>query len=490
MLTSDWWIALGANKVITGSAPVRNCALHSRSGAVGFRVGWLAALLLLSTLVFSCGSAQAASAPNRLLALQQDQSLTLTTTKAILVSLPRDASSVLVADPAVADIVVRTPRLAYLIGTKPGETNAFFLDAAGNRILTLDIRVERDLGALQEALDNLLPEGNLQARPLNADIVLSGEVGSSDLAESAQRIARRFVTEDAGVVNLIRITRPEQVLIQVRVTEMRRSIAKKLGVSLAGIDGNVNFRTGFQGLAGLFNDRFGVIDAVGSNILGLNTLSVVLEALEQEGLVKTLAEPNLTAMSGETANFLAGGEFPVPVGRDDNGQITLEFKPFGVGLQFSPVVLANGRINLKIMTEVSALSNEGAFVLADIRVPGLTVRRAETTVEIPSGGSLVLGGLLRNDAANQRRGLPGLVDLPVLGALFRSTEFQREETELVVIAVPYIVNPTRPAALSEPTDGFAPGSDIDRFLLGALARRYPAAGNLQTTSGSIGYIVE
>lgn len=432
---------------------------------------------------------QAAAAGAPILALKDDQALTLTTTKAVLVSLPRDASNVLVADPAVAEIVVRTPRRAYLIGTKPGDTNAFFLDAAGNRILTLDIRVERDLGSLQQALRTLLPEGDLQAHPVSSDIVLTGEVSSSEIADAAHQIARRFVGDDSGVINMIKITRPEQVLIQVRVTEMRRSVAKKLGISLLGTDGNVSYLTGAQGVGSLFSERFGTLGIAASGFLGLDTLTLVLEALESDGLVKTLAEPNLTALSGETANFLAGGEFPVPVARDDDGRITLEFKPFGVGLKFTPVVLADGRISLRIMTEVSALSNEGAFILADVRIPGLTVRRTETTVEIPSGGSLVLGGLLRNDATNQLRGIPGLAGLPVLGPLFRSTEFQTEQTELVIIAVPYIVSPTDPSRLTEPTDGFAPGSDIDRFLLGALARRYPTVP-LPETTNSIGYIVE
>jgi pilus assembly protein CpaC len=201
---------------------------------------------------------------------------------------------------------------------------------------------------------------------------------------------------------MIGITRPEQVLLQVRVTEMRRTVARRLGVSLIGRDSGFSFNSGAQSSSGLFSDLFGA--AVISGSIGTySSIQVLLEALEEDGYVKTLAEPNLTAMSGESANFLAGGEFPVPVARDNNGQVTLEFKPFGVGLKFTPVVLDSGKISMRVSTEVSALSNEGAFELADIRVPGLTVRRAETTVEIPSGGSLVLGGLLRNDATNNVR---------------------------------------------------------------------------------------
>lgn len=434
--------------------------------------------------------AGAAAAQPVALALSGDRQLDLTTTKAVLVTLPRDATDVLVADLEVAEIVIKTPRLAYLIGLKPGDTNAFFLDAAGNRILTLDIRVEKDLTALRRMLDELLPSADISLRAINGDIVLSGEVPSAEVAEDARLLARRFVEDDSEVINLMRVTRPEQVLIQVRVAEMRRSIAKKLGVSLFGRNGDDSFRTGAPALGTLFNDAFGQTVITGS-IGGFETLQAMIEALEAEGYVKTLAEPNLTAMSGESANFLAGGEFPVPVGEDDRGRITLEFKPFGVSLRFTPVVLDNGRISMRIATEVSALSDEGAFELASIRVPGLTVRRAETAVEIPSGGSLVLGGLLRNDAANQLQGLPWLADLPILGALFRSSQFQRDETELVVIAVPYIVRPADPRDLTLPTDGFASASDLDHYLLGRLYERYSGPWrDGAPPAGSFGYIVE
>jgi pilus assembly protein CpaC len=289
---------------------------------------------------------------------------------------------------------------------------------------------------------------------------------------------------------MVGVTRPEQVLLQVRVTEMRRTVARRLGVSLIGRDSGFSFNSGAQG-SNLFSDLFGAAVISGS-IGSYSSIQVLLEALEEDGYIKTLAEPNLTALSGETANFLAGGEFPVPVARDNNGQVTLEFKPFGVGLKFTPVVLDSGKISMRVSTEVSALSNEGAFELADIRVPGLTVRRAETTVEIPSGGSLVLGGLLRNDAANNVRGLPGLANIPVLGTLFRSTDFQREETELVVIAIPYIVKATTPGKLASPTDGFVPGGDMDQFFLGKLYKRYPGTAGAMAAppAGPIGFIME
>jgi pilus assembly protein CpaC len=430
-------------------------------------------------------TAQGVSSP-----MAGDRTVELTTTKALNIDLPRDARDVLIADPAVADVVIKSPRHAYVIGLKAGDTNAFFLDEEGNRILQMDIRVEKDLTALRKALSELLPGTELSVRSVNGDIVLSGEVRSAEAAENARLIARRFVETDDGIINMIGVTRPEQVLLQVRVTEMRRTVARRLGVSVIGRDSGFSFNSGSQG-GNLFSDLFGAAVISGS-IGNYSSIQLLLEALEEDGYVKTLAEPNLTALSGETANFLAGGEFPVPVARDNNGQVTLEFKPFGVGLKFTPVVLDSGKISLRVSTEVSALSNEGAFELADIRIPGLTVRRAETTVEVPSGGSLVLGGLLRNDATSNVRGLPGLADIPVLGTLFRSTEFQREETELVVIAIPYIVKSTAPGKLASPTDGFAPGGDMDQFLLGKLYQRYPGTAGAMAVSPAdpIGFIME
>lgn len=433
------------------------------------------------------------AADDAALAVAGSRTLSLAPGKALDLALPRDVREVLVADPKIAEVVVKTPRRAYLIGLKPGETNAFFVDESGARVAALNLRVAMDVSALRESLKTLAPAHPIKVQAVNETVILSGEVPSADIAESARQLARRFVRDDAAVVNLLRISHPEQVLIQVKVTEMRRTVAKKLGVNLLGINDSIRVRTGVQsdGL-GLFDNRYGNI-AISGALGSFSTLQATLEALEEDGFVKTLAEPNLTAMSGESANFLAGGEFPVPVGRDDEGRITIEFKPFGVGLKFTPVVLDGGRISMRISTEVSSISNdtsEGALTLADTRIPALMVRRAETTVEIPSGGSLVLGGLLRNDAANESRGLPGLGQLPVLGQLFRSDDFRRQESELVVIAVPYIVRPTRPGALSAPTDQFKTADDSQRIFLGKLYARHPGGAAAAPVKGPVGYILE
>ena len=285
------------------------------------------------------------------------------------------------------------------------------------------------------------------------------------------------------------------MVIKVKVAEVQRTVTKQLGVDFlpnhstratlgtgggtattaeGGIDTNI---------AGIFSKPFAV-----SKLLYGGALATI-EALEQNQLLKILAEPNLTALSGEPASFLAGGEFPVPSGVDQSGNVSLTFKQFGVSLAFTPVVLANGRISLRISTEVSELSDEGAVVLNGWSIKALAVRRAQTTVEIPSGGSLMLGGLLRNDASNAAKGVPALKDLPVLGALFRSNDFLRGETELVVIATPYVVRPTSPAALSAPTDGFAPASDLDMYFLNGLYARYGAGKPPGAVDRSTGYIM-
>nr|WP_286209111.1 type II and III secretion system protein family protein [Azospirillum sp. A1-3] len=490
-MANPWWTT------VHKTSSIKNDILDIRtrwsSVSAALQTLWLLGALVLLGSAPGHAATSAVTAPAPIAPVAGERHLELTTTKAVLIALPSDAKDVLVADPSVVDIVVKTPRVAYLIGLKTGDTNAFFLDESGKRILSLDIRVDKDLTALRKAITELVPNAAIAVRSVNGDIVLSGEVPSSEAAENAQRLARRFVTSDAGVVNLLRVGRPEQVLIQVRVTEMRRSVAKKLGISLLGTDqGSGGFRSGAARGSALFNDRFAQAVVTG-NIGGFLNLQAMIEALEADGYVKTLAEPNLTAMSGESANFLAGGEFPVPVARDDQGRITLEFKPYGVSLKFTPVVLEGGQISMRIGTEVSAISSDGAFVLADTQIPALTVRRAETTVEIPSGGSLVLGGLLRNDASNQLQGVPGLSELPVIGSLFRSNAFQHDESELVVIAVPYIVRPTKPGRLTEPVKGFRPAGDLDRYFLGKLYERYPAAPHpapQRSGAGEVGYILD
>ncbi len=439
--------------------------------------------------------------------LDPGQSVVLTLTKARQFKLPIDIRDVLVADPTIADVLIKTPRLVYLIGNKVGDTNAIFLDAAGRQVLKLDVRVDRDLAAVRTALSQLVPDADVTVATLNQDLAISGSVPSAQTADNVRAVVRRFVDKDENIVNLMKITGAQQVVIRLKIAEVSRKVTKELGFDLFLQGNSFSFQSGALTGLGLFSDRFGTGSTVGSSLGTLNgnagkgadvfsngfttpppptggqgytytsgpaasPIAGSVEALEQQGLVKILAEPNLTAVSGEPASFLAGGEFPVPSSKDNQGNPVIEFKTYGVSLAFTPVVLSQGRISLRISTEVSDIDRSVQVMLAGISVPGLTTRRAQTTVDIPSGGSLVLGGLLRNDATNTINGLPGLKDVPVLGALFRSEAFLSNESELVVIATPYVVRPAAPAALAAPTDGFAPASDLDMYLLNGLYARY------------------
>lgn len=416
------------------------------------------------------------------------ESIKLSANKARVYKLPRDARDVLVSNPGIADVVIKTPRLVYVVGREVGDTNVFFFDGDGNQILRLEVRVDLDVSALNDALSQLMPNERITAAAVNKNIVLRGTVRSAKAAEGARLIARRFVKDDTEIVNMIGISSEQQVMLRVRVSEMQRTIVKELGFNtqfrkMGDNDINLNFGTGVS------PDAFGTALFATS---AFDVLTTMIDALESQGLVKVLAEPNLTAVSGENANFLVGGEFPIPVPQDKD-QITIEFRQFGVLLTFTPVVLTSGAISLKISTEVSQLSTQGQVTLANFVIPALTVRRAETTVEMPSGGSMIIAGLLQNDIRNTVDGFPGLKDIPVLGALFRSVAFRKDETELVVAVTPYLVQPVSEKIVTLPTDGFAPASDFDLYLLGRLHdvyRREEETTAMGRVQGPIGYIME
>jgi pilus assembly protein CpaC len=432
-----------------------------------------------------------------------NQRITLALNKAAIVELDTEAHDVLVSDPDIVDAVVRSPKRIFLLATKAGQTNAFFFDAAGKQIFSLDIRVEKDVADLSALMKASLPNSAISVAAMNDNVVLNGTVASAMEASRAAELAAGFAGDPKKVVNLLKIAGGEQVMLKVRVAEMDRNIAKQFGVNLTG-------ETTINGvpLVGGTANPYGLIgkalsDISGGQIGGLcgatpipagvkfpcsdsNGAQGVLNALEQVGLVHMLAEPNLTAVSGETAKFLAGGEFPVPTGRDNQGNITIDFKQFGVGLSFTPVVLSPGRISLQISTEVSELTNTGAFnlqggsatvngvttVTQGVTIPALAVRRAQTTIELPSGGSFAIAGLMQHQTKQVIDGFPGLKDMPVLGALFRSRDFQNNETELVVLVSAYLVQPTTMSALAAPTDGFVAPSDPETLLLGRLNAVY------------------
>lgn len=441
---------------------------------------------------------------------QVSKSIVLPLNKAAIVELPRAASDVLVAHPTVVDAVVRSPRRVYLLGMAVGQTNAFFFDANGDQILNLEIQVERDLDALTDLYSRLMPDSRISAEAVNDNVVLRGVVQNSVQAANAVDIAGRFIGDASKVIALMSIRASEQVMLKVRVVEMQRQLTKQLGVSTNGsvalTDATLNFaaRNAVSAAGGFTGDTS--IDNIGANDRG--SLDATFQALESNGLVRVLAEPNLTAVSGESAKFLAGGEFPVPVGQDEDG-ITIEFKEFGVGLGFTPVVLDKGLINLKISTEVSEVTTDNAFLVpgafivdpntgaitstGNLTIPGLSVRRAETTVELPSGGSLVMAGLLQEDMRQTIEGVPGLKDAPILGQLFRSRNFTNNETELVIIVTPYLVDPTHPNNLTDPAAGAVPATDLQAILLGKMLSTYGFAGagvREKTLQGPLGFILD
>ncbi len=435
------------------------------------------------------------------------KSIVLPLDKAAIVELPYAASDVLVSQPGVVDAVVRSPRRVYLLGLATGQTNAFFFDSRGRQILNLEIRVERDMDALAEVMRRVMPNSRIEIDAINDNVILRGTVQSAAEAANASSLAGRFVDDPEKVVNLLKIRDPAQVMLKVRIVEMQRQILKQLGVTtngsvvlsdaaLAFSSTNPIATTGGLGLSGAQN-----------NIGDLESLDTSLQAFESTGLVRILAEPNLTSISGESAKFLAGGEFPVPVGQDD-GVISIEFKEFGVGLGFTPLVLGKGRINLNISTEVSEVTTENSFFVpgvttvddsgnlittAGLSIPGLTVRRANTTVELPSGGSLVMAGLLQEDMRSTIDGVPGMKDVPVLGQLFRSRDYQNNETELVIIVTPYLVEATHESNLRDPSEGFVPASDAETILMGKMLSTYGLAGagvKEASLHGPMGFILD
>lgn len=391
--------------------------------------------------------------------------------KGSLIRLDRPAASVFIANPEIADIQVKSPTLVYVLGKKVGETTLYAVDAGDRILANLRIGVSHNLSALSRAIAEMLPGQSVTVQSIDGTLVLEGEVKSPSLAQDLRMLASRFVGPDEPILNRVKVDAPTQVNLRVRVAEVSRSVVKQFGVNWDGVFDTGSFVFGLATgnpviAAGSFltrqNDANSIFAGASPGNLDLNTL---VDALADEGLITVLAEPNLTALSGETASFLAGGEFPIPVPQRQD-TITIEFKKFGVQLAFTPIVLDSGRISLRVNPEVSQLTSTGSIKLGGFTVPALTTRRAETTVELGSGQSFAIAGLLQNSLDHDVSKFPGLGDLPVLGALFRSDTFKRDESELVILVTPYTVRPVGGPALATPADGYRPPSDIERILLG------------------------
>ncbi|MDA5194970.1 type II and III secretion system protein family protein [Govanella unica] len=418
-----------------------------------------------------------------------DATLTVSVNNGTLIKLDKPASSVFVADPNIADIQVKSSRLVYVFGKAPGTTTVYAVSGTDDVLFSAQIVVSHDLTQARAALQKMMPGNNIDVQQMNGVLVLTGNARSPVEANDVQQMAQKLIGKDSEVLNRLTVATPPQVNIRVRVAEVSRDVAKQLGFNWEGTLGIGKSVIGLQTSRNVFDivkDQVlntpikefkplgtGIGSAFGSIVTGRLDLNYIIDALETEGFLTVLAEPNLTSLSGEFASFLAGGEFPIPVPQE-RGVITIEYRKFGVGLQFTPTVLADNSINLKIQPEVSQLSSAGAITLNGFNVPALTTRRAETTVELASGQSFAIAGLLQNNIERELSKFPGLGDLPILGALFRSDRFRRQETELIIIVTPYLVQPTS-KKIPIPQDGLQIPNDGERNLDGQSYRAVPPA---------------
>jgi pilus assembly protein CpaC len=462
------------------------------------------------------------------------QRIKLGLNKSVVIDLPADAYDILVANPAVADAVTRTARRIYLFGKSVGETNIFVFGSNGEQIVSLDLSVERDVAGLEDYLKRFIPNSDIDVELLNDNVVLSGTVETPLDAQRAARLAEVFVSggeattgqysqtaaggsvnggvdidnpdserRKSQIVNLLKIVGEDQVTLKVTVAEVSRNVMKQLGVNMVG-----SHQSDGISWSALAENSFGLGKPQSASTLGLGTsaLAAYVNAMEQAGVMKTLAEPTLTAVSGEKATFKVGGEFNIVRGRssavsDENkdGDTTYDIQQveYGIGLEFLPVVLSPGRISLKVRTAVSEPTTEGSVQLEaggrqfGSNMISIRKRLADTTVELPSGGSMMIAGLVRDDIRQAVNGLPGLSKIPVLGTLFRSRDFVRNETELVIIITPYLARPVARAELAKPDDNFNAASDGAGMFLGRVNRVY---GTMQTNRpngryhGVVGYI--
>jgi pilus assembly protein CpaC len=408
------------------------------------------------------------------------ETLNLSQGTGTLVRLSEPMTDVFVANEGIADVQVRSASQLYIFGKTRGETTIYATSKSGRVVYAANVRVGKNISSIDEMIHLAMPDANITATPMNNLVLLTGTVASPDDAETAERLITNYLGNDTtyGVVNRLRTATPLQVTLKVKIVEVNRTMLKKIGLNLLTSDPTGGFKFGILQGAGIFlptagetSDQAGAIirNSAGSTLsaagklFGLDIISS-LDLAQTDGVVTTLAEPNLTALSGETASFLAGGEFPVPIAQG-NSAISVEYKQFGVGLAFTPVVLADGRISMRVRPEVSELSEAGSVKLNGFVVPSLTTRRAETTVELGSGQSFMIAGLLQNRNRNNIDKAPYLGDIPILGMLFRSTSYQRDETELVIIVTPYLVKPVS-SQLATPADGYRAPTDVQLNIEG------------------------
>ena len=448
--------------------------------------------LLKSALIAACALAPLATAPAGPAMAQSvvspAQDIVLSIGNGQLVTVPGNMADIFVANDQIADVQVKSQRQLYVFGKAGGQTTVYASNAAGDIIWSANVRVGSNLDSIDQMLGLAMPEANIQVATMGSNtVLLTGTVAAPEDAAEAERLAAAFLGEGANVVSRLRMATPLQVNLRVRFAEVSRSLVRTLGMNLSTFDttGGFKFALG-QGRNFLPNWTLGapalasgteagsastnviVPSSTGTTLGGITRLlgldiASALDAGETMGLVTTLSEPNLTALSGETAEFLAGGEFPIPLSQG-LGTTTIEYKKFGVSLAYTPTVLSNGRISIRVRPEVSELSSQGAVTVGGFSIPGLTVRRAETTVELGSGQSFMIAGLMSNNAQNTIDKMPGAGDVPILGSLFRSTEFRKGQTELVIIVTPYLVRPVSDNEIVLPTDGFQTPDMVEQWI--------------------------
>lgn len=443
--------------------------------------------------------------------------------KSTIIELPQDAAEIFVGNPAVASAVVRTARKIYVIGTAAGQTSLYAMDKSGRQIAAFEINIGRDVGELSQILKLALPTANIMVRTVNDTIILTGTVDSAEDATRASDLAKGFAKQvnasgtapaDGMVVNSLNIRGRDQVMLKVTVAEMRRDIAKQLGITSSewgalqqynplGINGPLSSNTN----GGLFPGTSTALPQTSAINIATNSLHATLQAFERYGVTRTLAEPTVTAVSGESAKFTVGGEFPYSTGlicsaastgtgaSSSSAQSTCTagagFKPYGITLNFEPIVMSEGRILLHLSTEVADLDFQHAVIIGGAPTPGLLTRKNETTIELPSGGSIASAGLIQQKSQQVINGMPGLLNIPILGSLFRSRDYQRNETELIIIVTPVIVKPVNANALARPDDGFVDASDPQAWLLGRMNRITALPSNPEAARnyrGHVGFI--
>lgn len=473
--------------------------------------------LVLTGMVGSAFAAAASSSDNEIqvvpdneIQVAAERHYSLEASKGRLIHLQSPASAVIASDPTIADVQVISPTLVYVNGKAVGETSIIAVDSKDNEILRATVAVTNNLSKLSSTVRAMIPGSRVTFQSVDGALVMHGDVDSPLQADDVKRLATPFLKPNQALVNMLRPLGSNQVMLRVKVAEVDRTELKRFGISLQNLSTPTSFLFGILQGRNILDPTTGAITRNGTDETlyagyhnANNNINGVIDALEDNGLVTTLAEPTLTAQSGQTASFLAGGEFPVPsvTGTGSTQQISVNYQPYGVSLSFTPTVLSKDRISMTVAPEVSSISQTGAVVDAGFNIPALQTRKASTSVELGSGQSFAIAGLLENDRSNDVTKFPFLGDLPVLGALFRSNQFQHNQTELVIIVTPYIVGAVNdPKLLRDPTQGLQLPSDAERVLLGKLYKEHPAVdsdtpdapptGDAPRLHGDAGYVLK